>query len=139
MTIRELGMTELEKRCKPLINSIPLKKVLRLPDRQIDSSDMPCILIMEGEDKINKRSSRGFLGYPLMRSLSVIVECWDHSSGNVENIKKEALEAIQFNSGVLIDQVLIREEKTIGPFNLGVPRILGIRIVFEMSYIDNGL
>jgi len=139
MDNKVLGLNEVETRCRPLYNTVPLKNLLRLPDRIVDSADMPCVLIMEGDDVITKRSTGNYLGYPCSRVSNVIIECWDLSSGNVRNIKDEVLRVVLAEKGVLLQGVLIREQKTIGPFNLGIPKILGMRIVFELSYIDNGL
>ena len=138
MTTRELGTSELFKRVKPFINTGLIKKVFEYPDRQVDASDMPCVIVMQGEDKIVKRSTRNYLGYPCGRELIIVVECWDHSSGSVSTIRDTILEAILQNSGILIPKVLIREQKQIGPFNLGVPKVLGIRMYFEMNYTDDG-
>lgn len=138
MVNRELGLAEVEKRCRPLYNSLSLKNVMRVPSRAIDEDDMPCILIMEGDDDIVNRSSRDFIGYPCKRKLDVIVECWDLASGNVRNICLEARKAVLASKGVLLNGVVINESKTVGPFNLGVPNMLGMRIIFNLFYKDDG-
>jgi len=138
MEQRILGMNEVGRRCRPLYNSLSLKGVIRLPDKSIDESDMPCVLIMEGDDKIIKYANRDFLGYPCNRSLNVIVECWDYSTGDVRNIHKEVRKAVLADKGILLSGVIIREQQTIGPFNLNIPNVLGMRIVFNMNYTDEG-
>lgn len=138
MENRELGLDEVEKRVNTLYNSLNLKTVMRTPDRAVDENDMPCVLIMEGDDPIESRGKRDFLGYPCARKLSVIVECWDYTSGDVRNIYKEVRKVVQANKGNLLTGVVIREEKAIGPFNLNIPGILGMRIVFGLLYQDSG-
>jgi hypothetical protein len=138
MEKRDEGMDEVEKRCRPLYNSIPLKKVIRLPDRVINERDMPCVLIMEGDDYMNNPSNRNPLGYPCRRILNVIIESWDLSSGDVRNINEEVRKAVLANKGQLVSEVIIRESKTVGPFNFEIPNVLGFRTVFEMNYTDSG-
>lgn len=138
MENRELGMAEVEKRCRPLYISLSLKNVLRVPSRAIDEKDVPCILIMESDDNIVHRSGRDFIGYPCKREFDVVVECWDFATGDVSNICEQVRKVILVNKGNLLTGVIINEKKTIGPFNLGVPNILGKRVVFTMIYKDNG-
>ena len=139
MINRELGMDEVEKRIKPLYNSLSLKKVMRHPSKAVDENDLPCVLIMEGDDEIVKRSGRDYLGYGCLRSLDVIVECWDFvESGDVRNIYEAVRTAVLANKGTLLQGVMIRENKAVGPFNLGIPNVLGMRVVFGLTYKDDG-
>lgn len=138
MEQRQLGMDEIVKRCEPLYNSLNLKNLLLLPDRAVDKDDMPCILILEGDDLIDNRSGRNYLGYPCSRILNVIIECWDFSNGNIYNMYKGVREAVLVNKGILLKGVVLREDKCVGPYNLGIPNILGMRVVFNMLYKDEG-
>lgn len=139
---RELGVVEVHNRLKPLFTTYPLVRLDRTPADSAEKDDMPCIFLIEGEDSIVKRSSRNFVGYPCHRLLQVIVEVWVlGKSGNaavVRPLYNEARKAILATDGVLLSGVVIREGKAIGPFNLGVPGTVGMRVFFNMGYQDLG-
>lgn len=141
MVNRELGMEEFHRRVRPLYNApYNLKQVMRLPSRAVDENDMPCVLILEGNDNIIKRSGRDYLGYGCQRSLDVIVECWDFvtGTGNVRNIYENVRTLVLANKGVLLQGVFVREERAEGPFNAGIPNVLGMRAIFSLTYKDLG-
>lgn len=140
MINRELGMEEVHKRLRPLYNApYDLKLVLRVPSRAVDENDMPCVLIMEGDDQITKRSGRDYLGYGCLRTLDVIVECWDFvESGDVRNIFESVRTLVLANRGVLLQGVMIREDRAVGPYNIGIPNILGMKAIFSLTYKDDG-
>lgn len=139
---RELGVVEVYNRLKPLFASYPLKRLDRTPADAADVDDMPCVFILEGEDPIVKYSSRDFTGYPCKRVLQLMVEAWETAdSGDSVAVKllcKAVREVVLAKGGILLTGVVIRESKTMGPFNLGVPGTVGMRIYFEMVYKDQG-
>ncbi len=139
---RELGVVEVYDRLTPMLESYPLKRLDRTPADSAEKDDMPCIFVIEGEDPIIKYSSRSNLGYPCYRKLQLIVEVWElASSGDnavVKLLTNEARKAILANEGVLLKGVVIRESKVIGPFNLGVPNTVGMRLFFDLPYKDEG-
>lgn len=137
--IRELIGVEIEKRLSPLFSSYPLNYFMRNPDETVIKTHMPCVLIMEGEDSIKSYSQRTYAGYPCKRDFEVFVEVWDLKDGDVRDLKKQSLALALGNaSGVLLNNVTVREKKTIGPFNFGLPGVEGMRIILEISYKDNG-
>ena len=83
MEQRESGMVEIMSRLGPLFTSYPLKYLERVPEKQVMQEDMPCVLVLEGEDIIDVYASGGYLGYPAKRIFNPIIEVWDLSSGNV--------------------------------------------------------
>ena len=139
MEQRILGINEVVKRCESLYNTLGLKNVLHLPGKRIDVADIPCLLIKEGDDKIIKYAGRQY-SYPCFRTLDVIIECWDYSTGNVRNAYLETRKAILEGEGELLPDinVTIKEKKTIGPLNYDIPNVEGMMVVFEMSYFDGG-
>jgi len=139
MEKREAGIQEIIKRLNPLYNSLKLKTIMRAPSRSIDENDIPCILVMEGDDSIFKRIQRNNLGYPCKRSLQIVVECWDYATpGDVRNIIEEARKRVLESNGVLVKGITILEQKMVGPYNMAIPKLLGMRIIFEMYYDDIG-
>ena len=139
MIEREQGLLEIRNRLKSLMQSYPLKYFKRSPTRTITQDDVPALLILEGEDIIIKRSSKNYLGYPLQRALEIIVEIWDFTEdSDVKQLREEVLKEALENNGILAEGIIVREKKTIGPFNLNVPDVLAMQIVFEMVYRDDG-
>jgi len=135
---REIGLVEVLERCQTLLTTIPLKNVFRVPNKQIDQDDMPCVLLLESEDVVTKRSTTNFIGYPCARNMQVIIECWDLISGDAKNIKNEVLKAVLADKGKLGTGRLIREVKLLGPINFNIPNIEGFRVILEMTYNDLG-
>jgi len=140
MEKRTEGLTEIYDRLKPLFVSYPLTFLDISPDFKVEAISIPAVIIIEGTDEIQKRTQRTYLGYPAKRQLEVIIECWDNTLDAVRSLYQEARSAVLANSGILIpDEVIIREDKVIGPFNLDIPNIKGMRIIFLMTYEDAGV
>lgn len=138
MINRENGLIEVENRLLPLMGTYPLVYFQRSPARTVGVDDMPCLLILEQDDEIIKRTSRTNIGYPVYRTLEVIVEVWDLESGDVRDLRDQVVGLLFVNDGVLSEGTIVRETKTLGPFNLGIPDVLGMRLVCNMSYQDEG-
>jgi len=141
MINRELGLQEIHRRIKPLYNTITgMKQILRLPARAVDENDVPGIFIMEGNDEIIKRSNRDYLGYGCIRTLDVLIECWDYVEGSygVRNVFEDVRLNVLANKGDLGNDVLIRELRTEGPYNSGIFNVLAMTAVFSMRYQDSG-
>jgi len=138
MDLRELGMAEIMNRLDPLFELYPLKFLKRVPTERVTSQHMPCVLLLEGDDNIIKRHTGNYTGYPAQRVFNPIIEVWDLESGNVQNLRKQTLQMVLANNGLLVDKVILRESKTIGPFNLDEPGVLGMSVTFEMVYTDLG-
>lgn len=136
MDNRELGIEVLEDRLKPIFTLKSLKFFKRNVDFQVNKEHMPCLLIQEGEDNIVKEYSRNYHGYPLTRELEVIVEVWDFSNQKVKALRKEVILHTFESSPKLLDGVIIKEVKTFGPFNQGIPGVLGMQVIFKMTYND---
>jgi len=138
MDNRELGVVALEDRLKPIFTLKSLKLFERNVDFQVTETHMPCLLIQEGEDNIIARSKRKGSGYPLTRQLDVIVEVWHFSKDAVRDLRKEVI-LHTFEGGSILLQsprVMIEEHKDIGPFNQGIPGVLGRQVIFKMTYFD---
>ena len=137
MIHRENGLERLEDILKPLKASEGLKYFKRNPSRTVTKEQMPCVLITEGEDVIIKRSQRDFFGYPLQRRLEVVVEVWKETpSTNVKALRTVVVDKImeEAKGGILISGVALQEVKTNGPFNLGIPGVHGMQIIYNMIY-----
>jgi len=139
MENRELGIEALENRLKPIFTLMGLKLFKRNIDFQVTEKHMPCLLIQEGEDNIIKEVSRTYTGYPLIRSLDIIVEVWEMSSVKVKELRKEVILHAFDGGPTLLQGVMFKESQTIGPFNQGIPGVLGMQVIFKMTYEDDTL
>lgn len=139
MENRVLGLERVYALLVPLFKSYPLEFFGFSPDYTIDQIKLPAVIILEGADEITKRASRGYLGYPAKRELEIIVECWDSSLQGCRDLYQQVRSILLVNEGVLIpSSVVVREIRAVGPFNLDLPAIKGIRIIFGMNYTDSG-
>jgi len=114
------------------------------PVEQVGVNQMPCILLLEGEDKIVNRSKRDFLGYPLTRSFELHTEVWipyqDNMRRNLLSFYQSVRQCVLKQSGKL-DQngSFVRERNVLGPYSEPNKGSLGMRILLEIIYKDNNL
>ena len=72
---REQAILEIIARLTDNRVEIGLATLKRVPLlNPIDSKDYPCLLLIENEDKIEKKSSSGICGYPMRRQLELVLE-----------------------------------------------------------------
>lgn len=140
MENRILGVTEIYDRLKPLFVSYPIKFLAISPDYKLEKITVPSVIILEGTDEIIKRANRNYLGYPAYRQLEVIVECWESTLDGVRSLYQAARNVVLASEGILLTkEIIVREAKAVGPFNLDIPGVKGMRIIFLMDYQDEGL
>jgi len=120
-----------------------LKHFELTPIESVNASMMPCILFLEGDDVIQRRSNRTHLGYPLTRAFSLMGEVWVHadedSRAKVLAMYKEFRNSAFPISGKLEGGAAIRETQVLGPFAETHEGSIGMRITMEIIYEDNNL
>jgi len=136
---RQTGVDAVYDRIKPLLTEQSLMYLKYRPTSPVGKGMFPCILLMEGEDNIISRKARDFIGYPLTRVLQLVVEVWDWETGDVMLLREEVLKKALTNGGRINTTTAIREAKSIGPFMADTAGILGVRIIFEMTYTESTL
>jgi hypothetical protein len=115
-----------------------LKHFERTPVDPVGIDLMPCVLILEGEDNIKKRTNRTYAGFPVSRAFELMVEVWDFDRVKVKSMYFTARKAVLKKGGTLLNGA-IREDKVFGPFTALPEGALGMRIVFELVYEDKEL
>lgn len=100
---------------------------------------MPCVLFLEGEDEISRRTSRTHAGYPVSRIFSLLIEVWAIERSTVVSMYKTIRKAIFENGAGKLPDGAIREEKAIGPFTAMPEGAIGIRTIYEITYEDKQL
>ena len=120
-----------------------LKHFELTPIESVTADLMPCVLLLEGEDTVKNRSSRGYLGYPLRRSFDLLGEVWVHDATDprekVLAMYRAFRRAALPTSGTLPGGSAIREMQALGPFSETHEGSLGMRIILEILYVDNNL
>lgn len=108
------------------------------PVDPIGTDNMPAVLVFEDEDVIIKRATRNNLGFPLVRSLSLMVEVWDLDKTRVKQLYRSVRKGMLKNEGRL-DNASIIEKKTVGPFSSGRDGTMGMRLITDITYNENEL
>ena len=102
--------------------------------------------MLEGIDKITKLSARGNTGYPAQRVLEVVIELVTTEKTDIKALYKLVRSTVfsvkgsnpkVYNSR-LVDDAFINENRTEGPIGYGLPDVLGMRLVLDLFYTDNG-
>jgi hypothetical protein len=148
MNTREEALLEIYERIKEKRVSLGLTSFKRTPSKPIDDSQMPCVFMLEGIDRVIDYSSRNSVGYPLKRSLEVTLELVVKSSVDIKDKLRE-LRRVIFTERGTIPGVLnpklvpegkvgfIQENRTEGPTGYGIDDILGMDLVLDLIYIDD--
>jgi hypothetical protein len=137
MDRREQALVVFENLLRPLSAVHNLKLFKRDIDFEVTDDYMPCLLIIEGEDRIIKETGRSYLVYPCIREVDIAVEVWDFSTSDIRQMRKNVILYAFANGPKLLQDVVIKEVRTIGPINHGIPKVLGMQIHFLMTYPDN--
>jgi hypothetical protein len=149
MENRELGLNEMYERIKLARTELGLVSFRRIPTRPSELSDLPCVFMLEGVDRITKRSTRGGLGYPATRVMEVPFESVVNKRGSisVKTLNQGLRQAIfkirgsdpaEYSSSIA-ENTFIQENRTEGPLSYGLPDIEVMRLVIDLTYIDGGL
>ena len=142
---RELGLLEIYERIKTNRSALGINTFKRIPTRPVQESDLTCVLMIEGNDIIVKKSSRSTTGYPASRLLEVTIEVIAKKEIDVRTITRN-LRSVIFTdritgnpSSIIAKNVFINENRTEGPMGFGMPNVVGIRLVLDLVYTDDGL
>lgn len=146
MINRETGLVEIYNRVKTARTDLGLTSFRRTPTEAIVQEDCPCVFMHEGVDTIIEVSSRSGLGYPAKRSLEVVLELVTSSDIDIRQLLLN-LRAVVFSvdgsdpkipNPIIGDNCFINENRTEGPNGYGLPDILGMSLVLDLIYTDNG-
>jgi len=145
MENKELGLLEIKERIK--VNRTLLDPNLhfkRTPSTPIMEKDLPCIIMMEDVDSILKKSSRSTTGYPARRLAEIPIEIVTERTIDIKQLYLKVRKVIFTDrntleySSLLARDVFINENRTEGPTGYGLPDILGMRLILDLIYTDEG-
>ncbi len=146
MITREEGLQEIFERVKLNRTTLGLKAFKRTPTEPINDNQMPCIFMHEGIDKVVEHSSRHKVSYPVKRVMIVTLELVTNKSTDIKELYRNVRRIVFTQRGtdppitnpVIANQTFISENRTEGPTGYGLPDVLGMSLVLDMFYIDNG-
>jgi hypothetical protein len=147
MNNREDGLLEIYERIKSNRTELGLTSFKRTPTEPINDKDMPCLIMLEGNDNIVTHSSKTNAGYPVRRALEVTLELITSKSTDIKAMLRNLRKVVftergsdpPFYNGRLCanDRTgFIQESRTEGPNGYGLPDVLGMRLVLDLVYTD---
>lgn len=141
---REAGLLEIYERIKANRVALGLDSFKRTPTKPVKKEDLTCVLMIEGNDSIIKKSMRSATGYPATRLLEVTIEVIAKEDIDVRTIMKD-LRSVIFTDRVtdqpssrIAENVFINENRTEGPMGFGLPNVIGMRFILDLVYTDEG-
>lgn len=148
MDSRELGLVEVYERIKAKRSEIGLLTFKRTPTKPLDPKNTPLCVMLEDEDNIIKRSSRGVSPYPAVRRLEVHLEIiCNETTHQVKPMYSLLRKAVFTNRDAINPQidfrvakgVTVSESRSEGPYPYGVPNLIGMRLILNLEYTDEGV
>jgi len=136
---RELGILEIIDRLKTYKDVLGLKTFKRSPTTPISETNLPCVFLHEDIDEIIKESGRGGLGYPATRTLEVVLEIVTGGTADVRQLYLKVRAAVLKDGCRIAPNTFIKEIRTEGPTGYGLPDVLGMKLVFALTYQDEGI
>ena len=135
MIAKENAIVEITGWISEARDTLGIKTVRRTPSSPASSDDFTAVFIHEGDDTIIKYSSTR-TGYPVTRKGEVAFEMWTKKGVDVRALYR-ALRTLLFTKSLSVP-VDIREIKTFGPFNGGVPHTRTMQLIVGLTYKDVG-
>jgi len=146
MINRENGLIEIFERIKANKDTLGLVTFRRTPTSPVREEELPCVFMSEDVDSVIEHSARNKYGYPARRVLEVVLEIITTRDTNIKQLyidirkiiftERNTVPAV-FNS-IVADNAFINENRTEGPTGYGLQDVLGMRLVLDLIYTDNG-
>jgi hypothetical protein len=109
----------------------------RAPTNSITSSITPAIIIIEGDDVVLKKTSRGIKIYPVKRNLELILEIITVLGYDIKKLYRH-VRSVVLQNPIVADDCYIEEIRAEGPHGYELPDVKGMRLVLSLMYTDNG-
>ena len=136
MEQRELAIIEIRGRIKAIAVDTGLKHLKRTPTAQVGEDNLPAVFIHEGNDEIFKTSNRDWRGFPHYRRVQVLIELWVKDPADIKALYTTVRNEIFAKP--LVCGAKLEETGANGPFNNGVPGLLGMQLIMALTYVDYG-
>lgn len=135
MKQREDSVVELINRAKA--GNLGLSYLRRTPTDTPTNGQYPALFVLEGMDKVVEQSRRSWDGYPCKRRLEVTFEIW---ANDKETQIRELFAALRSSifSAPLSTGAAMAEDRSVGPFNPGIPGIVCMQLVVAITHMDTG-
>ena len=133
---RENTLLDIMSKLVPLQTAGTIKTLDRNPIGKITAEEMDAVYLFEGQDNIIQNVKRDVLG-PQQRNLSLVAELWVYQpdislqSNQLRNLYNEVRKAILLNTGLF-------ERSLTSVYTTAVPGVLGVGLVMDLKYINDG-
>lgn len=135
---REAQLVDIMKNLVPLKTNGTIVTLDRNPVGKIGTDDMDAVLLYEGPDMITKNVSQDSLG-PQQRSLSLIFELWVYnSSGAVSGLNAQLRNLYNEVRNSVMRKRPLFEKNLTEVYTSSVPGVLGVGIIMELKYVNDG-
>lgn len=151
MLQREEGLLEIYERIKIRRINLGLNTFKRTPTVPVRQEMFPCIFMSEGVDNVIDHSKRNKTGYPAKRVLEVALEIIVSADADIKRLYFDVRKAVFMDknavweenkpsafSPIIAKNTFINENRTEGPDGFGLPDAVGMRLVLDLIYTDNG-
>jgi hypothetical protein len=110
----------------------------RNPVGKLLQEQMDAVLLFEGPDQITKNPPRGTLG-PQQRALSLIFELWVYNNSDDISARNRQLRSLynEVRKAAMLKRALSEVNLT-SVFTSSVPGVVGVGLVMELKYVNNG-
>lgn len=137
---------EIFERIKDNRVGLGLTTFRRTPTAPIREEDLPCVFMFEESDNIIEHSKRSKTGYPAKRVLEVVLEIVATRDTDVKQLFIELRKTVfkvresdpPVYNPIVANNTFINENRTEGPTGYGLQDVLGMRLVLDLIYTDNG-
>jgi len=145
---RENALIEIYERIKENRDALGLKAFKRTPTAPIREEMLPCIFMSEDVDNIIEHSKRTKHGYPARRVLEVNLEIITSRGMDIKSLYNAVRRVVFTERGgdpntpiynsVIAENTFINENRTEGPTGYGLPDVIGMRLILDLVYTDDG-
>jgi hypothetical protein len=135
---RETEIQDMMAKLYPLTQSGVITTLDRNPTGKLVPDQMPAVLLFEGPDLVVKQSGRNTLGHQ-KRKLSLIFELWVFNDSDDLSVRNTELRALYNETRkAAMNKNSLTEKSLTSVFTSAVPGVLGVGVITELDYINEG-
>ena len=146
MDNKQAGLEEIYERIKEAKDDLGLLSFKWNPTKPVDQAMMPSVVMTEDVDNIIQRSSRSKTGYPAKGVAEIVIEVFTSTDVDIKTLYRQLRKSVfakrdsdpvEYDPCVA-NNVFINENRTEGPSGVGLPDVMGMSLVLDLVYTDNG-
>lgn len=151
MINRKTSLNELYERIKSQRTFLGLQAFKHTPTSPVRAEDLPCIFMTAEIDSITEHAGRSNTGYPVKRVLEVVIEIAVSEGTDIMALYSDTRKAVFCTRGadianfdismvnpIIAHNTFIMENRSEGPVGYGQPDAIGMRLILDLMYSDEG-